>query len=137
MMLDLVNFNLNVNWQAEAVRAALAGLHESYLKDKISDTLSIETNQFLNGRERGYCLQVYDIHNPKKNLYIFFAEHRRSDELFVQHVEADWRMNGPRLEDFTSESYETRLTLPSGSIFEAARHIQDLIEKFDAETGND
>lgn len=128
------NFNLNVSWQAEAVRVALAGLHEPCLQERISDQLTIKVNQLVNGREQGYCLHVYGSFNPsEESLYIFFAEARGSDSLFVQHVKAPFQGNGGRLEDFTPESYETRKVLPEGDAVPAALYIQQLIRLYDAE----
>jgi len=132
-MSTFVNFSLNINYQAEAVRVALAGMYEGYLQD--SSDIMVETNQFLNGRERGYCLSVTSVSKSGRNtLLVSFGECRSSDRIFVQHVEVPQGalslFNGPTLEHFPTESYQGRCGFPEGEVGNVARYIFDLIKEF-------
>lgn len=129
-----------LNEQALAVLYLLAGRtpqFADYNNEAGEYDLTIYTFPWYSGREKGVALVVSKHPEPRGPcLVMVVAEHRSSDDLFVDKWEQDdFPRNGPDLQSRESlhdiENLESRRVLfKYGAIGEAADHIYNQMEAY-------
>lgn len=130
------NQNLKINAAARSVLIYLSeGTYiDFYSLERNTGILHIDTFAFYNGRERGIGLEIVKTREEIKTLYIVFAEHKRSDEIFVEKWEqggyAD--MNPPAWDAVgrTDKVYEERKCFSPDQVHEVCNYIKTLVHEF-------
>ena len=125
-----------LNEQAWAVLWMLAGMAPQFApyNDKAGEyDLYLATFPWFNGHEKGIALVLTKKDHPTGPcLVLVVAEHRSSDDLFVDTWEQDvWPRNGPTLpiwEDLKGE--ENRKLFAYGAVGEAAKYIYEQMKTF-------
>jgi hypothetical protein len=134
--MKVADITLNLNAQALALLHLLGGeeigSHAAPLEDSGSALNFItETAALYNGRERGIVLAVRkDWTTTKPALYIFWAECRSSDALFVLRWQGLPGLNPPTIADIPEEAWDLREVFGFADLAGARRHILDAIERY-------
>lgn len=130
-----LDFSFGLAWQSKTVLAMLEEFSSTVAVTGNGRTLAdlhslrIITRPFYNGREKGVCLVVTH-KQSSKCLFVYFANVRNGDGLFMLHCTGDAPPDGPTIRDFTDEAWRQRQSYEDNELVEAAEHICKIIGRY-------